>query len=104
VQIDIADALRNHGVTKVFDPRHSDLSGINGFGGLFVDVLRSRLHMEVDEKGTRATQLDLGGARAVAVQPMIRFQSPFAWMIFSKTAQEPVLIGAGFVADPTLSK
>ena len=50
----LVETLISLGMEKVFDEFHADLSGINGYGGLFVSDVIHQSFIEVDEKGTEA--------------------------------------------------
>ena len=82
--VPLRQALFSLGMARLFDPRNADLSGINGGKEpLWLDWILQQAYVNVDEEGTEAAAVTLGGGSG-RVEPRIatfRADHPFVFLI-----------------------
>jgi serpin B len=106
---DLKPALRQIGVTKAFDPGEADFSRIEGkrgsrdtVGRLFVDSIRQRAMIEVNEEGTEAaavTTINMKKSEMPENAPRFRADHPFLFLI--RENESGLILFLGRVVDPT---
>lgn len=98
---DLAAVWREKGLQSAFGSS-ADFSGM-GSQRMRLGFLRAKLMMEVDEEGTRATQVDVGGMVAVSARVVreFRFDRPFTWLIVDSRQGTPLLLAGGYIANPS---
>ena len=97
--LELADALKELGVTDMFDAERADLSGIGSYDGepLYVSRVLHKCHIAVNEQGTKAgaaTAVEaVCGAAFVQDIKYVTLNRPFMYMILDCATMTPVFIG-----------
>ena len=81
----LKDVLKRLGMNKAFDP-DADFSGINGFGGLYIDDVIHKTYLKVDEFGSEAAAVTVVDMRKSAPIPKATMDvnRPFVLILKSK--------------------
>jgi serpin B len=98
--VDLIPVLKAAGLEAPFDPVTADLSGI-GEGDLYINLIRHRAVVNVDEDGTEAAAVTAVGVAdsAYADPTTIEFNQPFVYSIIDKATGLPLFLG--IINDPT---
>ncbi|MCG8601779.1 MAG: hypothetical protein MI807_16685, partial [Verrucomicrobiales bacterium] len=64
-------------MTDAFDPNLADLTGMHPSGGLYVDHVKHKTFVQVDEAGTEAAGVTSVGVGVTSVPPTFRVDRPF---------------------------
>lgn len=83
-QFELADLLRAMGMTRLFNSREADLSGMSTEEGLSVSAVIHKAFVDVNEEGTEAAAATAVGVRATAMiaqPPVFRADHPFIFLI-----------------------
>ena len=99
----LADALREMGMTLAFDPDRADLSGIGSAkGNLYISRVLHKSFISVGEQGTRAgaaTAVEIMTKGVFAPNPKeIVLNRPFVYMLVDLETGVPFFIGT--LQDP----
>ena len=95
VSSDLIDPLKKLGITDVFSPVNSDLSGIDGRPGLFVSAIKHQVVVHVDEQGTVAAGATAGVVSVSAVSPstVLKVDRPFVYVVRDRTTGAILFLG-----------
>jgi serpin B len=102
-RFELADALKELGMPRAFDPDRADLSGIAGRpGDLYVKAAVHEAYIRVDEEGTEAAAATgvVVGATSVPAPPAVMFtvDRPFAFVL--RDRQSGAVLFLGTVSRP----
>jgi len=99
-EYNLQETLEDLGTNTLFDGR-ADLSGIDGAGYLFLDYVKHNAFIEVDEKGTEAAAVTIGGARPIGIdrRPKFHANRPFLFLIQDNETGNILFMGR--VNDPS---
>lgn len=103
---ELNNSLKNMGLVSAFD-ESADFSGLGETqrgGSLYIDLVRQKAVLRVDEKGTEAAAVTMVAARdcAFLMEPEPRelyFDRPFVYMILDMETQVPLFVG--IMDDPS---
>jgi serine protease inhibitor len=99
----LVSALQSLGMIDLFNEIASDLSGINGTGGLFVSDVKHKTFIDVNEEGTEAAAVTATEVGTTSVNPdmpiYINLNRPFVFII--REISTEVILFAGVVSDPS---
>jgi serine protease inhibitor len=100
------DILSLMGMGVAFDPDNADFTGINADGGIFIDFVKHKTFVEVNEEGTEAAAVTVVGMSLTSYNPdepvHMYIDHPFIFAIREKTTGAIVFIGK--VAEPVVEK
>jgi serpin B len=98
--LDLTDTLKAAGMPAAFSAA-ADFSGITDDAELYLDSVRHKTFVQVDEKGTEAAAATGADAQVVsAVQPhIVTVDRPFLFVITDTATGAPLFLGR--IADPT---
>jgi serpin B len=91
-------ALKALGMEIAFDPR-ADFTRMFRPGGIWIDTVKHKTFVKVDEEGTEAAAVTSVGMRNVSLPPTMRVDRPFVFAIRENHSQTILFIGK--VLDPT---
>lgn len=91
------EMLKDMGMEIAFDPGRADFSGIVEGGGIWVDEVKHKTFIEVDEKGTEAAAVTSVGM-VTSLPPSIRIDRPFLFVIREQHSGTILFIGQ--MTDP----
>lgn len=99
--------LADMGLVKAFDPDGADFSGIGtteSGNPLYIDLVRQKALIRVDEEGTEAAAVTMvamtNGAMMITEEPIdVFFEEPFLYMIVEDETKVPLFMG--IMDDPT---
>ncbi|MHB1558833.1 MAG: serpin family protein [Isosphaeraceae bacterium] len=83
-RFELADVLREMGMTRLFNPREADLSGLSSEEELAVSEVIHKAFVDVNEEGTEAaaaTAVGIRTAAMIAEPPVFRADHPFVFLI-----------------------
>ncbi|HEX8362629.1 MAG TPA: serpin family protein [Longimicrobium sp.] len=86
------ETLKALGMRSAFDSRAADLSGISPVD-LFIDKVRQKTFLEVNEKGTEAAAVTSVGAVPTSLPPSFRADRPFLLAIRERLSGTLLFIG-----------
>jgi serine protease inhibitor len=99
----LVSVLQSLGMIDLFNEIASDLSGINGTGGLFVSDVKHKTFIDVNEEGTEAAAVTATEVGTTSVNPdmpiYINLNRPFVFII--REISTEVILFAGVVSDPS---
>ncbi len=99
----LVSVLQSLGMIDLFNHIASDLSGINGTGGLFVSDVKHKTFIDVNEEGTEAAAVTAVEVSFTSVDPdmpiHINLNRPFVFLI--REISTEVVLFAGVVSDPS---
>ena len=100
----LVEDLKQMGINSAFDEKTADFSNLSSFKPLWVDVVKQKTAISLDEKGCKAAAFTQVGILAGEGAPPkitidLNFNKPFVFAILSPD-QLPLFIGT--VNDPTL--
>lgn len=95
------DSLINMGLTRAFDSENADFSGIGNIPeghNLYIDLVRQKAVIKVDEEGTEAaavTEVVMTDGGVMMVEPPkdVFFDQPFLYLIVEKETKVPLFMG-----------
>lgn len=90
--------LQALGMVDAFDPGRADLSGMVPGGGVWVDEVKQKSFVRVDEEGTEAAAVT-GVAVVESASPSVRFDRPFVLAIRERLSGTILFLGV--VRDPS---
>ncbi len=91
---ELNDILTKMGMGIAFDATRADFSGLTDAGGVFIDLVRQKTYMEIDEEGTEAAAATVVSLKKGAF-PGFRMDvnRPFFFAIYDKQAQAMLFMG-----------
>ena len=95
------DILGLMGMGIAFDPSQADFTGINSGGNLYIDFVKHKTFVEVNEEGTEAAAATIVGISLTGMPTDIEYMKvnrPFLFAIREKTTNTLVFMGK--VAEP----
>jgi serpin B len=101
--LDLSSPLAQMGMPDAFTPDVADFSGIDGAQDLFVSFLTHKAWGQVNEQGTEAAAVTVGGVTTtvVGVNPVFRADHPF--IFFIRDTQSGSILFLGRLVEPTQS-
>ncbi|MCM1325575.1 MAG: hypothetical protein NC094_00560 [Bacteroidales bacterium] len=89
------------GLKRAFDSENADFSGIGNIPeghNLYIDLVRQKAVIKVDEEGTEAaavTEAAMTGGAVMMVEPPkdVFFDEPFLYLIMEKETEVPLFMG-----------
>ncbi|MCM1187358.1 MAG: serpin family protein [Lachnoclostridium sp.] len=95
------DSLENMGLKRAFDPENADFSGIGNISeghNLYIDLVRQKAVIRVDEEGTEAaavTEAAMADGGVMMMEPPkdVFFDQPFLYLIMEKETKVPLFMG-----------
>ena len=93
------DALEAMGMGVAFDPDVADFSRMSPVGQLFIDEVRQKTFIEVDEAGTRAAAVTSVGVGVTSAPPAFVVDRPFVFVLRERLSG--TILFTGVVGDPT---
>ncbi len=100
------DILSLMGMEIAFDPGRADFTGINPGGGLYIDFVKHKTFVEVNEEGTEAAAVTVVGINLTAMPSedihYMNVNHPFLFAIREKTTHTIVFMGK--VAEPVIEE
>lgn len=96
--LELNDALKSLGLTRVFDPAAADLSALGSAraGALYLSLVQQKVKLIVDERGTEAAAVTEAAAAGAALGPeplRLYFDSPFVYAIVDLYSGVPLIMG-----------
>ncbi|KAK6196401.1 hypothetical protein SNE40_001634 [Patella caerulea] len=82
--LDLETSLKQMGITRIFDVREADLSGIEGDNTLFVDSIIHKSVLEVNEFGTIATTVTQVAIATKSLSQQFIANRPFMFIVRDK--------------------
>lgn len=98
-KVNLIPAMQKMGITDLFSQNSADLTKINSRAralGLYVDLLKQFTYLNVDEQGTEAAAVTVGGAVATSMPlppPSIICDHPFGIIISEHTSNTILFMG-----------
>lgn len=95
-KITMNDVLAAMGMGQAFDPHNADFSNINPNVQLFIDEVKHKSFVKVDEKGTEAAAVTSVGIGTTSAGPKIRtikFNRPYVFLIRERTSGAVLFMG-----------
>lgn len=86
------------GMGRAFSP-DADFSRLTPEGGVCLQYVRQKTFVEVDEAGTKAAAVTVGGVGLTSAPPMMRVDRPFLVAIRERFSGTALFLGA--IGDPT---
>ena len=97
---DVIPALSALGMKDLFSPFNCDLSGlaVSPVGNVYVDLVKHKTMIEVDEAGTKAAAVTIVGVRDGAAMPdpdakYVYLDRPFVYFIMDMQTGTPIFMG-----------
>ncbi|HSM03109.1 MAG TPA: serpin family protein, partial [Longimicrobiales bacterium] len=87
------------GMGVAFDPDVADFSRMSPVGQLFIDEVRQKTFIEVDEAGTRAAAVTSVGVGVTSAPPAFVVDRPFVFVLRERLSG--TILFTGVVGDPT---
>ncbi len=101
--ITLNDVLKDLGMSVAFDPRAADFTGILSRGQLYIDEVKHKTFVEVNEQGTEAAAATSVGIAITSVRPegfTMRVDRPF--LFFIRDTGSGAILFAGRITNPVL--
>jgi len=95
---ELSDALKEMGMASAFSEGVADFSGMDGTGGLFMDLVAHQAFVRVDEGGTEATAAT-GVVVILGIHKTFRADHPFLFII--QQTETGNILFMGRVIDPS---
>jgi serpin B len=97
-QAELDDALEALGMTDAFSPGAADFSRLTPGGGVWLDLVKQKAFVKVDEEGTTAAAVT-GGTVVDSAPPTVRADRPFLFVLRERLTG--TILFMGIVNDPT---
>ena len=99
---ELKDVLNKLGISDLFQPGISDLSGLSSVESLYVSHVMHKAHIDVNEQGTEAAAASgvLVQKRSIDLHPEFHADHPFLFFIYHKSSSAVLFIGR--VKRPTI--
>jgi serine protease inhibitor len=91
--------LSNMGMARAFDPARADFSGICKAPRLYINEVRHKTFIDVNEEGTEAAAATSTGFEAVSAPLPVNIDRPFIFAIREKLSGAILFLGV--ITDPT---
>lgn len=96
--LELNEAISKIGVPSIFDPKKADLSGISKNGHLFVNKIKQKATIEVDEQGTKTTAVSVADLALTSTGKSTReiefhCNRPFVYLIRESSSGAIFFIG-----------
>lgn len=97
---DLISSFKALGVETVFNPSSADLTKFGtAANNLFVNQIRHKAVLEVDEKGAEGAAVTSIGIGIISMPPVARFDQPFVLVL--RHIPTNTMLFTGYVADPS---
>ena len=100
-ELKLEQVLSSMGMTRAFQPKIADFSGMDGTRQLFLKHVIHKAWVNVHEKGTQAAAATAGTMEIVSSPEFIRIERPFIFFIYDKVHKNILFMGR--VLDPSAS-
>lgn len=90
---DMKIVLSNLGMGICFEPYIADFTRINSLGGLFIDDVKHKAFIEVDEEGTKAAAATSVGIGIDSTPPAVILNRPFLFFIRESVSNSLLFMG-----------
>lgn len=94
------DVLKALGMEVAFDPLNADFTKINRLGELYIDKVKHKTFVDVNEGGTEAAGVTSVGIGTTSVPPQMIVNRPFVFLIREKFSNTILFIGK--IVEPVL--
>ena len=94
------DVLKALGMEVAFDPLNADFTKINRLGELYIDKVKHKTFVDVNEGGTEAAGVTSVGVGVTSVPPQMTVNRPFVFLIREKFSNTILFIGK--IVEPVL--
>jgi serine protease inhibitor len=95
------DALKELGMAVAFDPCRADFGNMFGSSGFYIDDVRHKTFVEVNEEGTEAAAATSVGVGLTSARPSIVVNRPFLFAIRERLTGTILFLGK--ILDPRVS-
>lgn len=95
------DPLIDMGMGRAFSPA-ADFTRLTPGGGVCLQFVRQKTFIEVDEEGTEAAAVTIGGVGVTSLPPQFRVDRPFLFAIRERLTGTILFMGT--IGDPTFQK
>jgi len=92
-ETELSSVLEALGMIDAFDPDLADLTGMMRAGGLFIDHVKHKTFVDVNEEGTEAAAATSVGAGVTSVKPIFRVDRPFVFAIRERFSGTILFLG-----------
>jgi serpin B len=100
-EIGLNDVLAAMGMGLAFDPHAADLTGLyEGFGNAYIDKVKHKTFVKVDEEGTEAAAVTSVGIGATSMPVSMIVDRPFVFVI--RDSHTNTILFVGKVVEPLL--
>ena len=103
-ELDLVETLQTLGMTRLFSPKEADLSEMikpsTLTAPLFVQAVRQKTFVAVDEKGTEAAAATMVLEAKGSISKQIRVDRPFLFILHDDATESILFIGAIFDPSP----
>jgi serine protease inhibitor len=100
-EISLKDVLTTLGMGVAFDPFSADLTGLyEGFGNAFIDRVKHKTFVKVNEEGTEAAAVTSVGVGATSMPKMMLVNRPFIFVI--RDSYSNTILFLGKIVEPVL--
>lgn len=96
------ETLKAMGIKDAFIPGAADLTGINKNSDLYIDNVKHKTFVEIDEEGTEAaavTSVEVG-VTSIGENSIIKIDRPFIFFIYEKNTNTVLFIGK--IVNPSI--
>ncbi len=90
---DMKTALANLGMGICFEPYNADFTRINSLGGLYIDEVKHKAFVEVDEEATKAAAVTSIGIGIESAPPSVTLNRPFLFFIRESVSNSLIFMG-----------
>lgn len=99
-EIELNDVLKALGMGIAFNGYLADFTGINRYGNLFIDFVKHKTYVRVDEEGTEAAAVTVVAIIKTSEEPLTTFvvDRPFAFVI--RESHSGTLLFMGKIVEP----
>jgi len=94
------DVLKAMGMAIAFSPGEADFTNIDRAGGLFISQVKHKTFVQVDEEGTEAAAVTSVEISRVSMNPTMRIDRPFVFVIRENHSGTILFIGK--IVEPRL--
>lgn len=92
----LADSIKELGISKAFTPDEADFSGMFTKGNMWITSILHKTYINVDEEGTEAaavTAMAMGGSSLPPEPTVVKFNKPFYFVIRDNVNDETLFVG-----------
>ena len=98
-EIELSDVLKALGMEIAFDPDRADFSPLTEVGGIYIDRVKHKTFLKVDEEGTEAAAATSVAVGVTSLPPTFVVDRPFLLAIRERLTGTILFLGA--VYDPS---